>query len=166
LKKSQKIKRLVLIAVAVLLLGAYLIYSRPMTLPQMYPMLTPDKCTEIRGYYKVGKQPEQTNFVVSPEDEAFQALWDLFYGRTYCRNLRSILVRGMRSHRTEPDDFQWDVHLCFEDVALPDGNFGSGVLLRVQNWYGELDMYFLGEHVSFHTKDETVWGREVLDLIR
>ena len=166
LKKSQKIKRLVLIAVAVLILSAYLIYSRPMTLLQMYPMLTLDRCTEIHGYYRIEEQPEQTRFTVSASDEAFQDLCDAFYGRSYRRSLRSIFVRGTRSHRVEPGDFQWEVYFYFEDVEFPDGSIGSAAMLRIQNWYGELDLYFDVEQVSLHTKGETVWGREVLDLIR
>lgn len=166
MKKTQKIKWLVLIAVAAVFLAAYLIYSRPMSLSQMYPMLTLDQCTEIHGYFRIEEQPGLTKFTVSTSDEAFQDLCDAFYGRTYRRSLRSVLVRGARYHRVEPGDFQWEVYFHFEDVELPDGSIGSGAMLSFQNWYGELDLHFDGEHVSFHTDDEEVWGREVLDLIR
>ena len=166
MKKSKRIKWLVLIAVAVSLLSAYLIYSRPMTLSQMYPMLTPERCTEIHGYFRIEEQPEQTRFTVSASDDAFRDLCDAFYGRTYRRSLRSVLVRGARYHRVEPGDFQWEVYFHFEDVELPDGNIGSGAMLRIQNWYGELDLYFDVEQVSLHTDDGEEWGKEVLDLIR
>ena len=166
MKKTQKTKLLILIAVAVVILAAYLIYSRPMSLPQMYPMLTLDQCTEIHGYFRIEEQPEQTRFTVSASDEAFQDLCDTFYGRRYRRSLRSIFARGARYHRVEPGDFQWEVYFHFEDVELPDGSFGSGAMLHIQNWYGELDLYFDGERVSLHTDDEEAWCKEVLNLIR
>lgn len=58
-----KIKKIVIVlAVAVLLPAACLLYSRPLALSQLYPTLTLDKCTEIRGYYEVGTQTNPQEF--------------------------------------------------------------------------------------------------------
>lgn len=156
----QKHKRLfIVIAVAVLLLAAYLFYSRPMTISQLYPMLTLDKCTEIRGYYSAGmKAAELTEFTIEQNSNEFQKLCSLFFEKNYRRSLKDILPKGTRFHRAEPDDF--------EDIELPDGNHGSGSMLHFQSWYGELDISFDGETHSCHTSEQEVWAKEVLDIIR
>lgn len=60
--KSENKKIVIVLAVAVLLLAACLLYSRPLALSQLYPTLTLDKCTEIRGYYEVGTQTNPQEF--------------------------------------------------------------------------------------------------------
>jgi len=169
MKKRSLLKPKYLITifvVVVLLLIAYFIYSRPMTIQQRYPMLTLDKCTEIRGYYEVGAQAEMTAFTIEKDSEDFQKLCNLFYERNYRRSLRDILPRGTRIHRTEPEDFQWEVMFHFDTVEFPDGNRGSGTLLRIQHWYGDLDIHFDGEMFSCYTNEQEAWAKEVIDAIQ
>ena len=165
--KRLRIKKIVVVlTIAVLLLTAYLIYSRPLTISQLYPILTLDKCTEIRGYYEIGTQAEQTEFAIEQNSEEFQKLCSMFYEQKYRRSLRDILLRGTRIHRTEPDDFQWDVYFYFEDIAFPDGSSGSCAMLHFLSWYGELDIYFDGKTHSCYTSEQEVWTKEVLDIIQ
>ena len=166
MKKVRIKKTIIMIAAAALLLAVYLFYSRPMTLSQLYPMLTLDKCTEIRGYYKVGTQTEQSEFIIEQGSEEFQTLCTLFYEEDYRRSFRDILPRGTRTHRTEPDDFQWEVWFNFKDIEFPDGSIGTGTMLHFLNWYGELDIYFDGEQYSCRTSGQESWEKEVLDIIR
>ena len=59
MKKIFRKKKIVaMIALAVLLLVSYLVYSRPMTLSQLCPLLTLDKCVEISGYYRTSTQTD------------------------------------------------------------------------------------------------------------
>lgn len=165
--KKVRTKKIVIVAsVAILVIAACLFYSRPKTVSQLYPMFTLDKCTEIRGYYEIGTQPEMTEYTIEKDSDKFQKLCTLFWEQEYCRSLRDILPRGTRIHQTQPDDYQWDVYFYFEDIALPDGSIGSGAMLHFQNWYGELDIYFDGETYSCHTREQGVWAKEILDIIQ
>lgn len=165
--KNVKRKKSAIAVIALLLLAAaYALYSRPMDIAERYLMLTPEKCTGISGYYYDGEGTRLTNFTVEKDSEAFARLWELFYEQDYRRTLRDLFPRGSRTKRYEPGDFQWEVFLEFEDVELPDGSRGSGAMLQIQYWYGELDIDFDGENRFCRTKDQDAWAKEVLDIIR
>lgn len=165
-RMGKKKKMLLLAAAAVLLLGAYLLYSRPATVAQRWPMLTADKCTEIRGCFAVGTAAEPSEFCLQRDDPAFGQLLDLFYGREYRRTLRDLLPRGTRYHRTLMGDVQWEVWFCFADVPMPDGSSGSGAMLQFRNWYGQLDISFDGTQRACRTQGQEAWAAQVLDLVR
>lgn len=162
--KTKKI--VVMISVIILLFAVYLFYSRPMTIQQRYLMLTLDRCVEITAYYEIGMQEEPTQVVIEKDSEVFEELSNKFYLKNYCRSLKDILPRGTRTHRTEEDDYQWDVYFVFEDVPLADGSIGSGGMLRIQCWYGELDIHFDGEMLSCYTNEQEAWTKEVLNIIQ
>ena len=166
MKRLRTRKNVVILAVVLILAVAYLLYSRPMTIQERYPMLTLDKCTELRGYYKIAGQTELTEFTIDRNSEAFETLCSLLYVQDYSRSLRDLLPSGTRYHATEPDDFEWEVFFNFEDVELPDGSISSGGILRVQIWYGELDIHFDGEILSCRTKEQETWAKEVLKIIK
>lgn len=166
MKKVHWKKAAIVAALVIVFIFSCLFYSRPRTLPQLYPMLTLEQCTEIRGYYKIGTEPVQSEFSIVQGSAEFQKLWDLFWKQSFCRSIRDIFPRGTRIHRTEPDDFQWDVYFYFDDVHFPDGSIGSGGMLHFLNWYGSLDIYFDGEVYACHTKSQDAWAKEILDIIR
>ena len=120
MKKQKTKKAIITIAVIVIFIAAYLLYSRPMDIQERYSMLSLDKCTEISGYYEVGTQAEMTAFSIEKGSEEFQKLCDLIFERDYSRSLKDLFPSGTRTHRTEPDDFQWEVYFHFEDVVFPD----------------------------------------------
>ncbi len=164
---KPKTKNVVIsITAIILLIVGYLFYSRPMTIQQRYPMLNLDKCTEITGYYKVDEQIELTEFSIEKDSEEFEALWALLYEQDYRRSLKDILPRETRIHPTEAGDFQWEVVFHFDDVVLNDGSIGSGGMLRIQSWYGELDIHFDGEMLACYTDAQASWEKEVLDAIQ
>lgn len=166
MKKQKSTIAIVVICIILLLIAAYLLYSRPMTIQERYPMLTLDKCTELRGYYKIAGQTELTEFTIDKNSEAFETLCSLLYEQDYRRSLRDLLPSGTRYHATQPDDFEWEVFFHFEDVEFPDGSISSGPILRVQIWYGELDIHFDGEFLSCRTKEQETWAKEVLNIIK
>ena len=166
MKKRKSTIAIVVICIILLLIAAYLLYSRPMTIQERYPMLTLDKCTELRGYYKIAGQTELTEFTIDKNSEAFETLCSLLYEQDYRRSLRDLLPSGTRYHATQPDDFEWEVFFNFEDVEFPDGSISSGPILRVQIWYGELDIHFDGEILSCRTKEQETWAKEVLNIIK
>ena len=164
--QKLKARKVVIMLIILLFVAAYLFYSRPMTMHQLYPTLTLDKCTAIHGYYEIGMQTEQTKFSIEKDSDEFQELCSLFYEREYRRSLRDLFPRGGRTHRTEPNDYQWEVFFRFEDIEFPDGSIGSGEILRFQNWYGELDIYVAGEEYACHTGEQIAWSKEVLNRIQ
>ena len=165
MKKRTTKKVVMAMAVIVLFAAVSLFYSRPMTPEQRYPMLSLHKCTELRVCYRTDGQAELTEFTIDKNCQEFQVLCDLLYEQSYCRSLRDLFPRGTRVHPTEPGDFEWEVLFCFEGIVFPNGSIGSGGLLRIQNWYGDLDLYFDGEVLSCYTKEQEAWAKEVLDGI-
>ena len=166
MKAAKKRAIVIVLLAAVLLAASWLFYARPVTILQLHPMLSLEQCTEIRGYYKIGAQEELSEFTVDRDSGGFQALWELFFGQTYRRSLRDLLPRGTRIHAAQPEEFQWEVYFCFEEIGFPDGSSGSGAMLRFQNWYGELDIVFDGETHSYRTGGQETWAAEVLALIQ
>ena len=165
MKKPKTKKAILMISVTVLLLAAYLIYSRPMTIQQRYPMLDLEQCTDLRGYYEIGGQG-RIEFTVDKNSEDFETLCALLYEQAYRRSLKDLLPHGTRTYRVLPEDFEWEVFFQFEDVAFPDGSHTSGRILRVDYWYGELDIHFYGDIVSCSTKQQESWAKTVLDIIQ
>ena len=165
MKKLNVKKVVTMLGVTLLLLAAYLIYSRPMTIQQRYPMLDLDQCTELSGYYEIGGKG-RTEFTIDKNSEEFETLCTLLYEQAYRRSLKDLLPRGTRTYRVLPEDFEWEVFFQFEDVAFPDGSHTSGRILRVDYWYGELDIHFYGDIVSCSTKQQEAWAKQVLDTIQ
>lgn len=166
MKKLKTKKVVVILSAVLLLLAAYLLYSRPMTIRQRYPMLNPDQCMQLSGYYEIDGQAAFTEFTIDRNSEAFETLCSLLYEQTYCRSLRDLLPRGTRIHAANPGDFEWEVFFHFENVAFPDGSIGSGKILRIQCWYGELDIYFDDQQLSCHTAQQETWVGNVLGVIQ
>ena len=165
MKKSRLKKAAVILVVVLVVIAVYLAFSRPMTIQQRYPMLTLDKCIGMDGYYRDGTSVELEKFIIDKNSEEFEMLCDLLYEQEYHRSLRDLLPSGTRTHQTEPGDFQWEVFFYFEDVVFPDGSIGSGGMLSVQSWYGELEIDFDGDTLSCYTNQQEAWEKEVFDLI-
>lgn len=170
-KIFRKRKIVVVIVLVVLLLASYLVYSRPMTLSQLYPLLDIDQCVKISGYYRTSTQTGGfTEFTIEAGSKKFQELCSLFHEKTYRCSLRNLLSKGTRIHQTTNEfEFQWEVMFHFDTIEFPDGNAGSGPLLQIQYWYGELDIENKAwkiERRSYHTSGQDAWAREILDIIR
>lgn len=141
------------IAVAVALFLSYRLFSRPMTLSQLYPMIEIDQCSEIKGYYGIGSQEQETEFCYGRSNEDFWELLMLFNEQEYRRSLKDILPRTTKTHKVEGDnDFWWDISLRFDEFTMPNGSVSSG-FLRFHNWYGDLEIYFDGESYACFTKE-------------
>ena len=170
-KIFRKKKTAVLLALAVLILVSYLIYSRPMTLSQLHPLLPLDQCVGISGYYRTSEQTGGlTQFTIEADSAEFQELCSLFNEKTYRRSLKDLLPRGTRYHQATGEfEFQWEVWFHFDTIEFPDGNGGSGPLLQIQYWYGELEienMVWEKSRRISHTDDQDIWAKEILDIIR
>ncbi|MBR4056555.1 MAG: hypothetical protein IKK00_00275 [Oscillospiraceae bacterium] len=167
MKKSSTRTVIVIAAVLILLVAAFLFYSRPMTIPQRYPMLALDKCSGITGYYFDGTGAAPEEFTIDKNSEEFEMLCNLLYEKDYRRSLRDLFPNDTTRYHstTQPDEFLWEVFFHFEDVEFPDGSISSRIPLRIQSWFGELEIHFDGDMLSCNTNKQKVWEREVLDTI-
>ena len=137
-----------------------------MTIEQRYSMLTLDKCSGISGYYRDETMIESEKFTIGKNSQEYEMMCDLIYKKEYRRSIYDLLPRGTRIHREEPGDFQWEVYFYFKDIEFPDGSMGAGAMLHIQNWYGDLDIYFDGERLTCYTDEQESWVKEVFDIIR
>ncbi len=161
-------KKTVLAAAALLALAAAaFIYTRPLTIEQRYPFLDLSQCTQIRGYYYDGEGVAPVSFTIRPDDAHFEELLSMFRSAALKTRLRNILPSsGVKTHRSEEGDFQWEVMLRLEDVLFPSGDTGGGDMLHLVNFYGDLSLRFDGETVECAVSNQEQWLKEVLEIIR
>lgn len=156
------------LAAAAILAGGLLaaaIYTRPRTIAQRYPFLDLDQCIQIHGYYSEGIQAEDTRFLITPEDPHFKEALRLFGSPAFRTKLGNLLPRGTKTHRYSEGDFQWIVLFRFESVLFPSKDTGTGDLLHVNNFYGDLTLYSDGETVQCGFSGQEPWTRDVMDII-
>lgn len=147
---------------------AGLVYTRPLTLGERYPVLDISQCMEIHGYYDNGNGLEDTEFTIYPDDPDFDEALELFRPavfRTRPGNILPQRPQRTRTHRYGEGDFGWDVILRFEDVLFPSGDTGSGDMLRIDNFYGDLELHFDGETVKCSVNNQERWLKDVMDII-
>ena len=166
MQKLKSKKFLVKMILILLFVSVCLIYTRPLNTQQRYPMLSLDKCTGISGYYYNGAGVDFEEFSCEKNSQVFEEFSSLLYKQEYRRSLRDLFPRnGARAYQPKQGEFQWEVFFHFEDVVLPDGSVCSGEMLRIQSWYGELDIHFNGDTFSCYTNNQKLWAKEVLDFI-
>ena len=156
------------LAAAAILAGGLLaaaIYTRPRTIAQRYPFLDLDQCIQIHGYYSEGIQAEDTRFLITPEDPHFKEALRLFGSPAFRTKLGNLLPRRTKTHRYSEGDFQWIVLFRFESVLFPSKDTGTGDLLHVNNFYGDLTLHSDGETVQCGFSGQEPWTRDVMDII-
>lgn len=141
------------------------VYTRPQTIARRYPFLDLDQCAQIHGYYSEGIQAEDTRFLITPEDPHFKEVLRLFGSPAFRTKLRNLLPRGTKTHRYSEGDFQWSVMLRFENILFPSGDTGTGELLHVDNFYGDLTLHSNGETVQCGFSGQEQWSRDVMDIL-
>ena len=160
MKKKRMIAVLLLCIVV-----AILIYTRPLTIEERYPVLDLSQCTLISGYFDNGTGVEDTRFTISPEDPHFDELMERFRSTEFRTSLRTIFFRGVKIHPYQDGDYKWEVMLRFEDVLFPSGDIGSGDMLHISNFYGDIDLSFDGQQVECSVKNQDEWLNNVMSII-
>lgn len=162
----KKRVRIVLIAALLLCAAAFgLIYTRPLTLEQRYPVLDLSRCVQIRGYYDDGTGVEDAQFVIQPDSPHFDRMVELFQSAAFRTRLRNLFPKGTKTHQYSDGDFRWIVTFRFEQMLLPGGDIGSGDMLHISNFFGDLELSFDGETVSCSLSDQEQWLNEVMSII-
>ena len=142
-----------------------------MTLEQSCPGIDLSECRKISISYSRyieedgGGHYDQDTFDLLPGDPAFSAALELLQDRSFRRSLLSLLPRGGQTHRAVSGDFRWYLGLCFENVPLPDGGTGSGCMLRLDNFYGALEISFDAETWQARTGGQTQWLSDVMAVL-
>lgn len=151
-------------AAVILLCAAVFIfvYTRPLTIEQRYPVLDLSQCTLIQGSFQDGTG--ETQFTIAPGDPHFDEVIGRFRSAAFQTRLRNILPQGAKTHPYRDGDFKWSVTFRFEDVLFPGGDTGSGDMLRVNNFFGDIDLFFDGEQVNCSVKDQEQWLKDSMSI--
>ena len=86
------------------------------------------------GYYDTYEgsgESDQKEFSVGPDDVRFEELLRLFRETKFRTKLTNLIpMYGMQYHTKREGDFQWTVWLRLENVVFPNGDTGTGDMLR------------------------------------
>ena len=136
---------LCLLVLACMALGIFAVaYTDPMLLHEFFPGAQIENCTEISGYYTDVPEHDDIFFSVTPDDECFAALRDCLTHQPFRRSL--LPAAGTQTHAWQEGDFLWTATLHFDEpIPLPDGSTASGMLLRVDDFFGTITVHANGE---------------------
>ena len=163
--KKKRVKAVITGAILLAVLAFCLVYTRPLTIEERFPMLEMSECTRIKGYYSNGQAAEESSFVIYPEDPCFSEMIALFEAPAFHTRLKNLLPMGTRIHRAEEGDFEWELIFRFEDVRFPSGDMGRGDMLHIRNFFGDLTLHFDGESTRCSVKEQEQGLRDVMDRI-
>lgn len=164
-----KKRTLIALFIAAVLVIFCLWYTRPLSFEELAKGVEPAACQQIKVYaqYETGIDSyDSYELTLRPEDASFSPLLTLFEEQTYRRSLLSLLPRGTWTHSTQPGDFKWEVILSCDAVAAPDGSTGSGDLLRFNNFYGRLEISYLGDTWRASARNLDQWMFQVMEAIQ
>ena len=158
-------KRIIAACIALGIVIAAFIYTRPLTNEKRYPVIDLSQCTLISGYFYDGTGVENERFTISPDDPHFGKLIDLFRSTKFRTRLGNILPRGTKIHPHQDGDYKWEVMFRFENVLFPSGDMGSGDMLHISNFFGDIDLFFDGQQAACSVKKQDEWLNDVMSII-
>ncbi len=164
----MSVKRKIAIAAAAVILAAAAFYTRPLALSQICGDIDILQSNCVHGYYTDSpRMTEDGRFEIEEDDERFLKIIELFKNKKFKRSLWNFLPNGTKMHRFEDGDFKWEVMFDFNEIMLPDGSKGSGSVIRVSNFFGEvLEIHFNGDTWRCDVSDKDTWLEEVMSLIK
>lgn len=157
---KKRVKAAVLAAI-VLCAAFALIYTRPRTLAQRYPLVDLADCTSIEGDYSVW-QGDQAHFAIEPGDPDFDAMLELLRSAAFRTRLANLFPAGTKYHHNAEGDFRWTVTLRCGDVTLADGSVLRDAPIMIDNFYGDTELCFDGRTTRCTAKDDLL--RAVLEI--
>lgn len=142
-----------------------LFYTRPFTLAQRFPYLDFSQCAEIRGYYSEYPETDNVPVVISRGSAAFDELTGIMQSTKFRTRLINLLPQGTKTHQSKDGDFRWELEFYFDKADLPDGSTVSGVLLSMQDFYGDLSFSADGKITSCTAEEKKEWIGKIRDII-
>jgi len=171
----MKKKHIVLLSLAALIIIFCLWYTRPRSLESYCPPLEITECTEIKFFVRTQRgttkedgsywpYTESEEVVFAPGEPEFERIIELLDEGRFSTRIANLLPKGTRTHRAAPGDITWIMYLCFENVEMPDG-VGSGYMLNIGNFYGELDISYELKTSYITTAHRDAWIAEINDML-
>lgn len=157
-------KKLLIRGVALaLLLTAWLLYTRPMPLAQMYrmdlEMVTQMHVSarEIVASTEANGTVDQVRYAASldPGDPGFDPIVAALRDRTFRRAPLTIHAEDTHKHQMQPGDICWTLIV----------ETGDGGVLQIDNFYGRLTGG-ISPQLRLSTPDKAAWLTEVFDIIQ
>lgn len=142
-----------------------LVYTRPMTLEQLCPGIRLEECKAIQASFRRGQTGEERAVTLQAGDAAFSRVVELLETKTFRRSLLSLFPLGGKSHALQPEDFKWLLLLEFGDTQLPDGTQGSGALVEINDFYGTLEISYVGETWRCSVSNQEEWRSAVMECL-
>lgn len=158
---KRRVKAAVLAAIVLCAAAFALIYTRPRTLAQRYPLVDLADCTSIEGAYSVW-QGDQAHFAIEPGDPDFDAMLELLRSAAFRTRLANLFPAGTKYHHNAEGDFRWTVTLRCGDVTLADGSVLRDASIMIDNFYGDTELCFDGRTTRCTAKDDLL--RAVLEI--
>lgn len=93
---KKNIKLIVSAIIVICIVVTCLIYTRPQTIEQRYPLLSISDCTGMKGYYFVAPGVEDTAFQISSDDSRFSELIQQLQSVQIKKKLSNILPQGTK----------------------------------------------------------------------
>lgn len=162
---KKNIKLIVSTIIVICIVATCLIYTRPQTIEQRYPLLNTSKCTGIKGYYFVEPGVEDIAFQINTDEKRFSELIRLIKSAETKKKLSNILPQGTKTHRLSDGDFKWELMLDFDDVSYPNGDHGNGYMLHIRNFFGAVGIFYDGEEIWYSVTNQEQWLRDIMDMI-
>ncbi len=140
-------------------------YTRPMTLEQLCPGIRLEDCRAIQASFRRGQTGEEITLTLQNGDTTFAQVTELMETASFRRSLLSLFPLGGKSHALQPEDFKWRLLLEFGDTQLPDGTRGSGMLIALNDFYGTLEVSYVGETWRCDVSDLEEWRGAVMECL-
>lgn len=167
---NAKRRRFIIAAVVIVLVlaAAWLWYTRPMTLERLCPGIELSQCTEIHGNFSLPNSFDRLSVSLTPEDEGFTALLAQLQDRTFRRSVRGLLSGGGGTHiGWSEKDTNWNIHLYFDSVILPNGEEISGAIIWFSNFYGSVELHYAGYKTWYKVSaaDMQQWLTDIQNIL-
>ena len=160
----------VILALIVLLAAAWFLYTRPMTLSQLYPELKLGDCDEITCAYDYAADPERLpmehdKYSLGADSEKYRQLCTLFQEQKYRRSLKNLLRLGGRRYSVRPGDTLWTVGFLFGKTEAENGHTKYEHYFQLSTMLGELDLSYDGQLTTCFIADRKAWSKTVYQLL-
>ena len=162
MKKSFAVAVLCIVCV---IAAAVLIYSRPMTIAEISGGVDVTKSMKLLGSYSV--YPEgRTEFELGRDDARFASVTALLTEQKFRRSVRSLLPQGIKMYRPADGDFKWELSCVIADPMEIGGEYISGTVICVSDYYGELEIECVGKLWRCRTAGQEQWASGMLEALK
>lgn len=155
----------VILAVVCVIVITVLIYSRPMSISEICEGIDITKRAVLQGSYSV-YPVGLTEFEIGQDDAQFGPVMELLTGQKFRRSVRSLLPQGTKVYPLTDGVFKWDILCEMREPVQIDGENVSGTVIRISDYYGELEIECVGKIWRCSTSGQEQFVTDVLDVLK